>query len=183
MNVDAYLTGAPSERPQNTVQYRSAAPSFLPVNPNKLQQQRASPPQQTSPQVQAHVSRQALLPVVAARPAERPQSPPTSPRQVRATPVPHHVPATVEIPQLTTLCPGGDFLWALDAQGGVWRWNGAAFDKVPGKLRSLSVGNDGAVWGTDYQGNIYRRTQNGWQQVRGRLTSVAVGHAGNVWVR
>jgi len=88
-----------------------------------------------------------------------------------------------DIPQLATICPGGEFVWALDVQGGVWRWNGVAFERIPGKLRSLAVGSDGAVWGTDHQDNIYRRTQNGWQQVRGRLRSIAVGNQNNVWVR
>jgi len=89
--------------------------------------------------------------------------------------------STDGLPHLSTICPGGEFVWALDTNGGVWRWNGAAFEKIPGKLRSLAVGSDGAVWGTDYQDNIYRRTQNGWQQVRGRLHSVAVGNQNNVW--
>jgi len=86
-----------------------------------------------------------------------------------------------DIPQMASISPGGEFVWGLDVNGGVWRWNSQAFERVPGKLRSLGVGHDGAVWGTDYQHNIYRRTQNGWQQVRGRLLSVSVGNQNNVW--
>jgi len=86
-----------------------------------------------------------------------------------------------DMPVMASICPGGDHVWALDVNGGVWRWNGQSFERVPGKLRSLSVGPDGSIWGTDYQHNIYRRTQNGWQQVRGRLLSVAVANQNNVW--
>lgn len=28
-------------------------------------------------------------------------------------------------------------MWALDVDGGVWRWNGSAFEKIPGAILNL----------------------------------------------
>jgi hypothetical protein len=52
---------------------------------------------------------------------------------------------------------------------------------VPGDLRQLSVGVDGAVWGLNADGVVYRLSGGRFVGVGGHLVKIAALSADNVW--
>ena len=50
-----------------------------------------------------------------------------------------------------------DHVWGVGFDGGQWRWNGRAFEKLPGTqdARSVGVGADGTVWATTILDTIW----------------------------
>ena len=71
--------------------------------------------------------------------------------------------------------------WAVDRVGAIYRLSGGQWTVIPGVLKQVSVGQDGAVWGVNPGDSIYRRQGDGWVQVEGQLMQVSVGNAQNVW--
>jgi hypothetical protein len=47
-------------------------------------------------------------------------------------------------------------IWALDPSDQVFKWNGSAWQKMPGALHNISAASDGSVWGLDAQGAAYK---------------------------
>jgi tectonin-like protein/cysteine-rich secretory family protein len=71
--------------------------------------------------------------------------------------------------------------WGVNFQNQVFRLDGV-FKQVPGSLKQVSVGADGAVWGVDPNDNVLRWTGSQWQQVQGRkLKQLSVRNAQEVW--
>jgi Ricin-type beta-trefoil lectin domain-like/Secretion system C-terminal sorting domain/Tectonin domain len=69
--------------------------------------------------------------------------------------------------------------WVIRNDGSVARWNGAAWENLPGCLAEIAIGSDGAVWGLGCDwGNggysVWRWNGSNWSNVDGRLTSIAV---------
>jgi len=64
---------------------------------------------------------------------------------------------------------------------GVVMVSGPPWTNIPGSLKHVSVGADGAVWGVNANDNIYRRDGGGWTPIPGSLKQISVGNASNVW--
>jgi hypothetical protein len=47
-------------------------------------------------------------------------------------------------------------IWALDGSDQIFKWNGTAWQKMPGLLRNISAAGDGTVWGINAQGSVYK---------------------------
>jgi Tectonin domain len=54
--------------------------------------------------------------------------------------------------------------------------------QVPGALKWVSAGQNGAVWGVNGSDDIFRYLGNDqWQQIAGKLKQISVGNASQVW--
>ncbi len=64
----------------------------------------------------------------------------------------------IPLPTGMTQVAVGDakIIWALNAVGEVFRWNGTAWQLMPGNLKSISVAADGTVWGVNAEGTIWQ---------------------------
>ena len=72
-------------------------------------------------------------------------------------------------------------MWATSGSFSIHRWNGNAWDTIPGGLKHVSVGSAGEVWGVNTSDMIYRYNGNGWTRMPGALKNVSVGSDGSVW--
>jgi hypothetical protein len=84
--------------------------------------------------------------------------------------------------------PANTALWGVGwGEGGnrnqvFRRGDGGWLEQVPGSLKQVSVGADGAVWGVDPDDNVLRWTGSQWQQVQGtKLNQLSVRNAQEVW--
>ena len=66
-------------------------------------------------------------------------------------------------------CPGA---WGVES----FNWN-----KAPGLLRQVSIGDDEKVWGVNAEDAIYRWNGSGWDKINGRLKHISVGAGRSVW--
>src|ERR1700730_1540575 len=68
----------------------------------------------------------------------------------------------------------------------IFRFNGQAFEQVPGSLRQISAGTANAVWGINDDARLFRFNNNSnvFDQVpvSADLQSVSVGQTGDVWI-
>ena len=76
--------------------------------------------------------------------------------------------------------------WGTTKTNKVFRWERSETDVdhtffVPGSMKQVSVGGDGAVWGVSPSGDVKRWDGSQWQPVSGNLLQVSVGNAGEVW--
>jgi hypothetical protein len=71
-------------------------------------------------------------------------------------------------------------VWGINKNHDVYRWNGVGFDYIPGKLKSIAVG-DREVWGINENQDVYWWNGEGFDYVPGaKLTSIVVVD-GEVW--
>jgi hypothetical protein len=71
--------------------------------------------------------------------------------------------------------------WGVNRAGDVFRRDGGAWIRVPGKLAQIAVGSAAHVWGVNAADEIFRFTGNGFARVDGTLMNIAVGANGEVW--
>ena len=57
----------------------------------------------------------------------------------------------------------------------------AAFDQIPGNLKTISVGADGAVWGIGSAGQVFRFNGAAFIPIEAALVIIAVGNTNAVW--
>jgi hypothetical protein len=62
------------------------------------------------------------------------------------------------------------------------RWNGVAWDTMPGAAARIAVNPSGNAWVVNAAGGIYQWTGSTWEWVVGSATDVGIGANGNVWV-
>jgi hypothetical protein len=79
--------------------------------------------------------------------------------------------------------------WVINAQGGIYRYNGSAWEQLPGSAKGgdIGIGNNGAVWitgGGNVGGGlqIYRWNGSNWTNVPGGALRIDVDPQGNPWV-
>jgi hypothetical protein len=65
---------------------------------------------------------------------------------------------------------------------GIYRWNGSAWDAMPGGAVRIDVDPQGNPWVVNNTGNIYQWAFNGWKQQPGQATDIGIGAKGDVWV-
>jgi len=65
---------------------------------------------------------------------------------------------------------------------GIYRWNGASWDSMPGGAVRIAVDPQGNPWAVNSAGNIYQWAFNGWKQQPGQATDIGIGAKGDVWV-
>ena len=75
----------------------------------------------------------------------------------------------------------------VNAQGGIYDWNGKKWARWPGAAKDIGISSKGKVWviGTNKEGGgygIYRRDGSKWTKIPGSALSIAVNGAGNAWV-
>ncbi len=78
-------------------------------------------------------------------------------------------------------------LWAIGTQavpGGftIHRWNGTAWDKIPGGAIRIAVDPQGAAWVVNDAKTIFRWNGTTWEVVAGDAIDVGIGADGTVWV-
>lgn len=72
---------------------------------------------------------------------------------------------------------GSSGVWALDAAGKIYYWNGG-WKQVRGRLVHISSGK--SVWGVNKNGDIYRyRGANRWTHIGGKLIDVSTHISGS----
>ncbi|MCP4090844.1 MAG: hypothetical protein GY746_13795, partial [Gammaproteobacteria bacterium] len=88
----------------------------------------------------------------------------------------------------TSLNRGGAAGWKYGISGAEPGWhpnNGdwANWVKVDGKLKDISVAEDGTVWGVGLKNEIYRRKDDDshWDRIPGSLVQISHGSDSNVW--
>jgi uncharacterized protein YjbJ (UPF0337 family) len=69
-----------------------------------------------------------------------------------------------------------DDIYTREGVNGSWR-------QIEGKLKNISVGQDGRVWGVNSNDDIYTRegVNGSWRQIDGKLKNISVGQDGRVW--
>jgi len=77
--------------------------------------------------------------------------------------------------------------WVVNAAGGIYKWNGRAWDHMPGEAVDVGVGADGSVWvigRIPEPGGygIYRWTGSNWNKIPGSASRIDVDPRGNAWV-
>jgi hypothetical protein len=73
-------------------------------------------------------------------------------------------------------------MWGVNSANEIFRWTGAGWEHIPGQLKYVSIGTDGAVWGVNTGDQIFRWTGSGFQLVpNGALKQIAVGTAVDIW--
>ncbi|MEZ4451215.1 MAG: Cys-every-fifth RiPP peptide CefA [Nannocystaceae bacterium] len=55
------------------------------------------------------------------------------------------------------------------------------WQQVPGGLKGIDAGVDGAVWGVNAANQVYQWTGSSWQQMPGSLKQISVGSASQIW--
>merc|ERR1711981_91593 len=61
-------------------------------------------------------------------------------------------------------------------------WTGYhGWSAIGGRLRQISIGQNGVQWGVAANDTIWTRTTGGWRNVRGRLYQISVSDDGKVW--
>ena len=89
-------------------------------------------------------------------------------------------------PPFTFLAVGSaTSVWALDAKGKPYRWEGASWSPVYGILKNIASGADGETWGTNTEDRIFRwdadnRTWVNYSTGAARLSKITVGNRDNV---
>jgi len=78
----------------------------------------------------------------------------------------------------------GQFIWAVDLNGGIWSTNETTktWVRMPGIASQVSVGRDGTVWCVNAQDQIFRwnlQTQQ-WDLIPGSLCQISVYDANTV---
>jgi hypothetical protein len=74
-------------------------------------------------------------------------------------------------------------VWGTDANKALLRFNGSAWDTMPGQATQISVGSANLVWSIDVNGNAQRWTGSGWEahgNPGSALTSIAALGDGTV---
>jgi virginiamycin B lyase len=71
--------------------------------------------------------------------------------------------------------------WAVNRAEAIFRQSGGQWTQIPGLLKWVSLGADGAVWGVNGGDAIYRWTGTGWEWIPGLLSQISVGNARTVW--
>ena len=62
-----------------------------------------------------------------------------------------------------------------------WTRRANTWEEIPGRLKWVSVGVDGAVWGVNVNDDIWRRDGNTWTQIPGKLKQISVGSSSHIW--
>ena len=75
-------------------------------------------------------------------------------------------------------------VWATGTNGAIYRWNGTAWQTMPGAAVRIAVDSDGAAWVVNAGNQIfkYNLTSNLWELKPGSAKDIAVGANGAVWV-
>ena len=74
-------------------------------------------------------------------------------------------------------------VWGTDGNNALLRFNGTAWDTMPGQAKQVSVGSSTVVWSIDVNGNAQRWTGSGWEahgNPGSALTSIAALGDGTV---
>ena len=65
---------------------------------------------------------------------------------------------------------------------GIYRWNGSAWDTMPGGAVRIDVDPQGNPWVVNNTGAIYQWSYGTWKQVPGLARDIGIGANGAVWV-
>src|SRR5262245_34824111 len=73
-------------------------------------------------------------------------------------------------------------MWGVNSANEIFRWTGQGWEHIPGQLKYVSIGTDGAVWGVNTEDQIFRWTGSGFKHVpNGALKQIAVGTGVDIW--
>ncbi len=86
---------------------------------------------------------------------------------------------------------GDDSLWALNDKGQIFRKKDNGWDKIPGQLRQISVGNKHEVWGVNSTFDVLRKINptssnnvgtGSWHKIPGgKFIDIACSGDGKIW--
>jgi virginiamycin B lyase len=73
-------------------------------------------------------------------------------------------------------------MWGVNSSNQIFRWNGTGWAGVPGELKYISIGTDGAVWGVNSSDQIFQWTGSVFRLVpNGALKQIAVHTRTDLW--
>lgn len=88
-----------------------------------------------------------------------------------------------QVPGRLVSIAAGASTWGIDHQDDIYRLSDdrKTWTRVPGKLRQISVGDDGVVMGVTASGDLYYLDGNSWLRLGSGYRKISCGNDGNVW--
>jgi len=76
-------------------------------------------------------------------------------------------------------------VWATAINNAIYRWDGLAWETMPGAATRIAVGPNGDAWVINANGNIFKYNSalsNSWELKTGAASDIGVGADGSVWI-
>ncbi len=73
-------------------------------------------------------------------------------------------------------------VWMIGTDNNVYRWDGSAFQQMPGGAWRIAVDPNGRAWVVNHGNEIYRWNGSSFELMPGKAIDIGIGANGDVWV-
>jgi len=72
-------------------------------------------------------------------------------------------------------------VWMIGKDDSIYRWDGSAFQQVPGGAWRIAVDPNGNAWVVNHGNEIFRWNGSSWDQMPGKAIDIGIGANGDIW--